>query len=86
VVVPDESAFITYLNHKNLENEIILNTNSPYNLSTFVLWINNTPKIYDSISNEEIYYLVKNAACFFGRKFSPKCDLSYLKKLIVNYS
>jgi len=85
VVVPDESAFITYLNHKNLENEIILNINSPYNSTTFVLWINSTdssPKTYDSISNEELDYLVKDSKCLFGRKFKTTCNLSYLEKLL----
>jgi hypothetical protein len=41
-----------------------------------------SPKFYDEISNEELYYLVKESKCLFGRKFKTTCNLSYLYKII----
>ncbi len=91
VDIPDEGAYITYLNHKNLQNELILTNNSANNGTTFINWPDmeykytdgGSPKFYDKISNEEIDYLVKESKCFFGRKFKKECDLSYLKTLLI---
>jgi hypothetical protein len=89
VSVPDESAYITYLYHKNLQNELITTDNSPNNATTFTNWSDmgykypgGSPKFYNEISNEELYYLVKESKCLFGRKFKTTCNLSYLYKII----
>ena len=91
VDIPDEGAYITYLNHKNVTNELITIVDSTNNSTTFTNWggkdykysDSGSPKFYDKISNEEINYLVNESKCFFGRKFKKECDLSYLKKLII---
>jgi hypothetical protein len=89
VDVPDESAYITYLNHKNLQNELITTNNSANNGTTFTNWsdmdykyVGGSPKFYDEISNEELDYLVKDSKCLFGRKFKSTCNLSYLKNIL----
>jgi hypothetical protein len=91
VEIPDESCYLTYLNHTNLQNEIILVYDSANNSTTFVNWFDieykyrdpqGIPKFYNKINNEELDYLVKDSNCLFGRKFKNTCDLSYLKKLI----
>ena len=42
------------------------------------------PKNYETISKEEIDYLIKDSLCLFGRKFDTMCDLSYVKELIIH--
>ncbi len=90
VQIPDESAYITYLNHMKYQNELITTNNSANNATTFTNWSdmdykyvgNESPKYYKNISNEELNYLVNDSKCFFGRKFHKDCDLSYLYKLL----
>jgi len=90
ISIPDEGAYITYLNHMKCQNELILTNNSANNATTFTNWYdmdykyvgNESPKYYKNISNDELDYLVNNSKCFFGRKFHKDCDLSYLYKLL----
>ena len=91
VKIPDESCYITYLNHKKLQNEIIFVYDSVNNSTTFVNWFDmdykyqdkeGIPKFYDTITNEELDYLVQESKCLFGRKFKNTCDLSYLNTLL----
>jgi hypothetical protein len=88
--IPDEGAYITYLNHMKCQNELITTNNSANNATTFTNWSdmdykyvgNESPKYYKNITNDEFDYLVNNSKCFFGRKFHQECNLSYLYKLL----
>lgn len=94
--IGDEHCYITYLNYKDLDKELIkvFSREKSEKSLTFANWASrdypykkdvavddNHPKNYKIISKDEIYYLYR-ARCLFGRKFAPECDLSYLKNLL----
>jgi hypothetical protein len=90
VNIPDESAYITYLNYKKLQNELITTNNSANNATTFTNWSDmdykykgGSPKYYEEISDEELDYLIKESKCLFGRKFKSTCNLFFLKKQLL---
>ena len=83
--IPDEHAYITYLYYRGYENEIISNVNSATKSTTFIYWSymnykypsdHQGLKNYDSISEEELRYIVSEP-CLFGRKFNKECFLKY---------
>jgi hypothetical protein len=85
VFAPDEIYYYTMLKHKNMENQLIIASNSATKGSTFVYWPdmadypysyegNSSPRAYDTISSEELIYLL-NQPCLFGRKFNQNCKV-----------
>tara|TARA_Y100000593_G_scaffold26559_1_gene52966 strand:- start:2807 stop:3727 length:921 start_codon:yes stop_codon:yes gene_type:complete len=90
---PDEHVYISLLHHYNLQNELILTNNIAAGAIIFAQWsnmknykiFNNSIKendyTYNYICNEELEYLV-NSKSLFARKFTEKCDLQYLYKLL----
>ena len=80
---PEEHYYITYLSMNNLQNELINTYNESNNATTFVNWKGLNYKYesegglknYNSITKEELIYLIKNSKCLFGRKFNEKFRL-----------
>jgi len=71
--IPDEHAYINYLiNCKNI-------TNIEKKSTTHVVWSGSTPKIFNSLSNEEISK-IRTLGKFFLRKITDntKVDVNYL--------
>jgi hypothetical protein len=87
-VVADEHAYIIWLFARGRQAELRMTPNLSAGATTFTYWpdMREYPfpdvrlrrlKEYDSISEEELSYLVKKAPCLFGRKFRREC-LPYL--------
>ena len=82
IFAPEEKFYITAVYHFKFQNEIITTPNLSNDATTFTNWHdmgykysdpdNSGLKNYESISNEEILYLI-SSKCLFGRKFSKKC-------------
>ena len=89
--VPDEHCYITKLYHEHLENEIIVTRHRTVDATTFTNWSdmeykypsNVGLKTYDTITNEELMYIV-NSKSFFARKFSECCRNLYSNKIYMN--
>lgn len=98
IISPEEYYFITHIYTNNLQNQLKTTYNSCYGttfagwseMTDYKIfdkskllkppsssWVNE----YDEICNEELEYLV-NSKCLFARKFTEKCDLQYLYKLL----
>lgn len=85
MIVPDEHCYITKIFVKNLQDEIITTLNQSNNATTFINWKGmdyRYPSLadlknYDSISDDELYYLL-DSRCFFGRKFNIGCQHSLI--------
>ena len=86
--VPDEHAYITWLYAQGRQSELCTTPNLSSGATTFTYWPDMKDyrfpdarvrriKEYESISEEELLYLVKEAPCLFGRKFLRTC-LPYL--------
>jgi hypothetical protein len=85
VFAADEHCYVTFLFHKQLQNELIIaDWDDPCaGATTFVNWHGNKYKYpstnklknYDSITKEELSYLL-NSPCLFGRKFTTKCNFN----------
>lgn len=86
VEFPEEHYFITTMYfHKKTEQIEFHEIHEPRNFTTFTNW-NSHPykfpslyglKEYESISEEELTYLLYDSQCLFGRKFKKEC-ISYL--------
>ena len=83
-VVADEHAYITWLVARGRQAELCTTPNLSAGATTFTYWPDMTEypfrdtqlrrlKEYESISEEELLYLVKEAPCLFGRKFRRSC-------------
>lgn len=73
----DEHCYISNIFCHNLQNEIITTPNVAQDATTFTNWNDGngrSPKNYSSISENELRFLLESK-CFFGRKFSPECNI-----------
>jgi hypothetical protein len=91
IYAPDEHCYIIFIYQAGLENEIITTEYIADGATTFTNWSNMkykynystinhkiySPELknYNSISTEELVYLIKSKS-LFGRKFTSKCNLS----------
>jgi len=91
IYAPAEYFYYTYIKLLGLENEIITTANLSNDATTFTNWSDIDYKFchssglknYNSISEEEIIYLL-NSKCLFGRKFHTKCNLLAIKIYLDN--
>jgi glycosyltransferase involved in cell wall biosynthesis len=82
IYAPAEYFYYTFIKILNLEDEIITTENLANDATTFTNWqgmeykypSNFELKNYDSISRDELLYLI-NSKCFFARKFNIQCIL-----------
>jgi hypothetical protein len=89
--VPDEHCYITKIYHEHLENELIVTHHKTIDATTFINWSDmeykypskNGLKTYDSITNDELEYIVKSKS-FFARKFSACCLDLYSNEIYLN--
>jgi len=80
VYAADEICYISYLTFSDLHSELIITHNAANDATTFTNWEGMTYKYpslkslknYNSISQQELNYLIKSK-CFFGRKFTTFC-------------
>jgi hypothetical protein len=87
VYAPAEYFYYTYIKLLSLESEIKTTLNSANNATTFTNWAGmdykyvtyRSLKNYNSISEEEIDYLLKSP-CLFGRKFTRDSITSFINK------
>lgn len=92
IYAPDEICYITNIFIHNLQNEIITTPNLTNGSTTFTNWIGMNYKypsvkglkIYNSISNSELLYLL-NSKCLFGRKFNRNCIYSFINKPYITF-
>lgn len=71
--VPDEHAYITNLYYHDLQGELVRTSDASYEATTYTCWVDGKIKTYDEVSTEEQELLI-GAPCYFGRKFSKKCE------------
>lgn len=87
IASPEEHFYITEIFDKRLKSQVKMTDNLPNGATTFTNWEGTLYKYasksglknYDSISAEEIKYLLKSP-CLFGRKFNTACGKSLNKK------
>lgn len=92
VPIPDESVYITYLTSQKCNDELIITENNEKH-TTFINWYedykfsynhNGLPKVYNSISIDEINFLL-SSPCFFARKFTKDFENKHvIYKFLVN--
>ena len=81
----DEIYYHTFIKHERLDDQVVKTPNLSSGATTFTLWsdmkdysylkgkeANANPYAYDTISSEEMDYLLAQP-CLFGRKFNKKC-------------
>jgi hypothetical protein len=88
----EEHYFITNIFYNNLQDEIITTLNLANDATTFTNWLgmdykypcNRGLKNYDSITEDEILYLM-NSKCLFGRKFNRACFSSLINRKYIEF-
>lgn len=92
---PDETLYYKFIKNNNLESNIDFKYDCYENLSMFVNWGNKNykfnkeklekyPKNYESITKEEIDFLL-NSECLFGRKFYYYCIIENTNITLSDY-
>jgi hypothetical protein len=92
IYAPEEHYFITCIFNNNLQDQIITTPNVANDATTFTNWegmdykypSNYGLKIYDSITEDEIAYLM-NSKCLFGRKFTRECLTYFMNSPYIDF-